>query len=93
MVEAEYTHPLYSYAPQPDARYVQQGPWSGGPIENIAFSEGRFYVRFPNEAAADAVTATDEQDFRLATEAEITAAGLDDLASYPLPVPGSTPAE
>ena len=93
MVEAAYTNPLYSYAPQPDARYVQQGPWSGGPIETVAFSEGRFYLRFPNEAAADAVTATNEQDFRLATAEEITAAGLDGLAEYPLPVPGGTPAE
>ena len=93
MTEETYAHPLYSYAPQPDAQYVQQGPWSGGPVESLGYYEGRFYLRFPNEAAADAVTATDEQDFRLATAEEVTAAGLDGLAEYPLPVPGSTLAE
>jgi hypothetical protein len=93
MAEEQYTHPLYCYAMLLDAQYVQQGAWEGGPVETVGFFDGRLFLRFPNEAAANAVTASEEQDFRLATAEEITAAGLDGLAAYPLPTPGSTPAE
>jgi len=83
MTEEAYAHPIYTYAVLLDAPYLKQGGWSGGPIEEVGTFEGRRYLRFPNEAAANAVEPTEEQDFRLATEEEITAAGLDGVAAYP----------
>lgn len=82
MTEEAYAHPIYSYATLLDTQFLKQGNWSGGPIEEVSVFEGRRYLRFPNEAAANAAEPTEEQDFRLATAEEITAAGLDDLAAY-----------
>ncbi len=81
----EYTHPVYTYLPDWDTvppTFMQMGPWSGGPVEDLqsSLNDRRIYLRFPNAAAAEAAQPTEDMDFRLATEEEVEALG--ELAPY-----------